>query len=170
MAGSTAALLSLGPELMLLCGLISAATFGYLVEKDLMLLPKVFLFLHSFSYSLLDGHLGDLWQFSPSTGQWTFKSGSPTIDTTGTYTYDATAAPGSRSAMAYWSDDEFLWMFGGEGYTNNSGPSGLTNDLWKYDFQNPRWTWVSGSYELGQPGSYNNQADDHSNSDHSTFG
>lgn len=42
-----------------------------------------------------------------------------------------------------------LWLFGGIGLAA-AGPSGLLNDLWKFDGAN--WTWVSGSNETGDFG------------------
>ena len=85
------------------------------------------------------GSLGDLWQFSPSTNEWTWMGGSSTpgdIGQPGVYgTLGKPAAgnfPGSRYYVASWADSSGdFWLFGGLGQdANNTG--GSLNDLWKF--------------------------------------
>jgi hypothetical protein len=120
-----------------------------------------------------DGNDGynDLWKFSG--GQWTWVSGSNSLDAYSSYgTKGSPAAsnvPGARYGASGWADGSGnLWLFGGTEYFLDSiPPSGSTsspvNDLWK--FSGDQWSWVSGSNSgsleppvygtLGQPSSSN---------------
>jgi len=100
------------------------------------------------------GRLNDLWRFDGVN--WTWISGSNTINQIGTYgtkgVAHATNIPGSRRKSTGWIDsDQSLWLFGGSGYANN-GTLGYLNDLWKFDGVN--WTWISGSNIVNQSGTY----------------
>jgi N-acetylneuraminic acid mutarotase len=100
------------------------------------------------------GALNDLWKYS--NGEWTWESGSQSIDQSGVYGMQGLPAPGNvpgaRSAAVGWTDATgSLWLFGGTGY-NAGGTSGWLNDLWKYS--NGQWTWISGAAQLSQPGIY----------------
>jgi N-acetylneuraminic acid mutarotase len=104
------------------------------------------------------GELNDLWKFSPTTSQWTWVSGSDTINQAGIYGTKGTAAPtnvpGARWMAVSWIDsNNTLWLFGGAGYDRVGGFGGL-NDLWKFDPATSQWIWVSGSDTANQPGSY----------------
>jgi N-acetylneuraminic acid mutarotase len=95
------------------------------------------------------GSLGDLWQFSPGTGLWTWVSGSNIANTAGIYgTLGLAAAgnvPGARSGSVSWTDTAGnLWLWGGGG-NDSSGNDGGLNDLWKYGLASGLWTWISGS-------------------------
>jgi hypothetical protein len=110
------------------------------------------------------GDMNDLWEFSPSTDQWTWMGGSPTVsscmryssedifcDQTGSYGTLGTAAQGNippgRSNASTWTDSAGnLWLFGG----NSNDPSQvfagiIYNDLWKFNPASGEWTWVGGS-------------------------
>ncbi|NVM05137.1 MAG: hypothetical protein HWN67_22645 [Candidatus Helarchaeota archaeon] len=64
----------------------------------------------------------------------------------------ASNVPGARDDSISWIDsNNTLWLFGGYGYNNVTGPNYL-NDLWKFDGAN--WTWESGNYSLNQRGTY----------------
>jgi hypothetical protein len=82
------------------------------------------------------GQLNDLWQYNPTIGNWTWESGSNTINQLGTYGTLGVAAganiPGSRGGSANWIDSSGnLWLFGGNGPL--SGVNGSFGDLWKYE-------------------------------------
>jgi N-acetylneuraminic acid mutarotase len=82
------------------------------------------------------GDLGDLWEFSPATGLWTWIDGPATAGYAGDYGVKGTAAfsnaPGGRQAAAPWVDAAGdLWLLGGLGVDSNGNP-GYFNDLWKY--------------------------------------
>jgi hypothetical protein len=117
-----------------------------------------------------DNYLGDLWRYSNS--QWTWMSGSSTLNSTGVYgskgVSSANNRPGSRHSPVSWVDSNgSLWLFGGYGYnsTNTNGmsfifflmklkgvPVGYLSDLWRYS--NSQWTWMSGDSKLYTPGVY----------------
>ena len=94
------------------------------------------------------GTLNDLWQFSPSTGLWTWMSGASGNNARGVYGAQGVASssnvPGSRYGASAWTDASGdLWLFGGYGY-DASGSVGKLNDLWRYAPSSGQWTWVSG--------------------------
>jgi N-acetylneuraminic acid mutarotase len=103
-------------------------------------------------------YLNDLWMFTPSTGEWTWVSGSNSVEQPGVYgTQGVPAAgnvPGAHSSAVSWTDASGnLWLFGGWGYDAN-GLLGDLNDLWKYTPSTGEWTWMSGSNSANQPGVY----------------
>lgn len=107
------------------------------------------------------GDLNDLWEYTPSTRQWTWVSGSNVTAAAGVYGTQNTAAsgnvPGARYGAAYWIDTSGnLWLFGGYGY-DSSGSVGDLNDLWKYTPGSGQWTWVSGSEVRSAGGVYGSQ-------------
>jgi N-acetylneuraminic acid mutarotase len=89
----------------------------------------------------IDGHgveaaLNDLWEFNPSTKDWTWVGGSSTGNQPGLYgTLDDPAAgniPGGRYYPPSWIDGSGnLWLFGGLGLDAN-GDLGYLNDVWRY--------------------------------------
>jgi hypothetical protein len=102
------------------------------------------------------GHLNDLWQYNISSNQWTWMSGSNTINQRGIYGTQGipsnTSIPGSRRQPASWTDKENnLWLFGGAG---GFSPTIFLNDLWKYNVSTNGWTWISGSNNVNQVGVY----------------
>ncbi len=91
-----------------------------------------------------------------ANNQWTWISGSNTVNQPGTYGTETTAAsadtPGARVSASTWNDAAGdLWLFGGYG-SDSTGASGDLNDLWK--FSDHKWMWVSGSKSIEQPGTY----------------
>ena len=94
------------------------------------------------------GKLNDLWQYSPSSGQWTWVGGEVVANATAVYgtlgTASASIVPGARQAASAWIDASGnLFLFGGVGY-DLSGGVGNLNDLWSYSPSTSEWTWVSG--------------------------
>ncbi len=100
------------------------------------------------------GNLNDLWRWDGA--DWTWVSGSNSVNQSGTYgtlqTADAANRPGGRSASVSWvnSSGDF-WLFGGSGY-DSSGNNGRLNDLWRWD--GTQWSWMSGSSGTNQSASY----------------
>ena len=103
------------------------------------------------------GPRNDLWQFDPSTSEWTWMGGSSQIPCVvlyqgtfdpleevkcginGTYGSVGTPAagnlPGSRESSVTWTDSSGnLWLFGGGGLPA-TGTGGDLNDLWVYQPQ-----------------------------------
>jgi N-acetylneuraminic acid mutarotase len=107
------------------------------------------------------GRLNDLWQYTPSTRQWTWVSGGNGDNASGLYgTLSAASAsnvPGARYAASSWIDASGnLWLFGGFGY-DSSGAVGSLNDLWRYSPSSGQWTWVSGGNGDNASGVYGTQ-------------
>jgi hypothetical protein len=99
------------------------------------------------------GYLNDLWKFNPSTGLWTWISGSSSANQPGSYGMQGVAAisnmPSGRYAQGGAADPSGnFWVFGGR------SNSGLMNDLWKYSVTKGEWTWVSGSSSANNAGVY----------------
>lgn len=100
----------------------------------------------------------DLWKYTPSTGQWTWVSGSNVPNAGGVYgtmgTAAATNVPGARGGMVVWTDNAGrFWVFGGWGFDSQSG-RGELSDLWRYDVATGYWTWVNGSTLRATAGVY----------------
>jgi N-acetylneuraminic acid mutarotase len=107
------------------------------------------------------GDLNDLWEFSPSLGQWAWMSGNSTMPCTalgncttrpGVYGTKGTPAasntPGSRESPAAWTDKAgHLWLFGGDG-KDAAGNYGYLNDLWEFDPSTNQWAWMGGESTL----------------------
>jgi galactose oxidase-like protein len=104
---------------------------------------------------------GDLWQYNPTSGLWTWVGGSSTANAAGVYgTQRAGAAgnsPGARVFATTWQDaGGNFWLFGGRGYAQ-PGSIGSLNDLWKYDVASGLWIWIGGSSSIGASGTYGSQ-------------
>lgn len=105
------------------------------------------------------GSLGDLWKYDGA--QWTWMSGTTTVGTGGTWgvkgvtsTSLNTIKPSARLRATSWVDNAgTLWLFGGTG-KDSDNISGYLNDLWKFEPNIGRWTWVSGSNIRSQAGTY----------------
>jgi len=122
------------------------------------------------------GYLNDLWEFDPSTSEWTWMRGSSTLGTDGlglpgVYgtlgTPAAANIPGSREFAMNWTDSSgHFWLFGGEGNDGSvttlgsitTSDFGYLNDLWMFDPSTSEWTWMGGSSTVptgsGNPGVY----------------
>jgi len=112
------------------------------------------------------GYLDDLWEFNPSTREWTWMGGSGTVGQPGVYGTLGTPAagnvPGCRNRARSWTDSSGnLWLFGGYG-ADSTGTFGYLNDLWEFNPSTREWAWMAGSSSIpaanggqpGQPGVY----------------
>lgn len=105
-----------------------------------------------------------MWQYSPSTNQWTWMGGDPASSqgpgindfqtVGGVYGTQGVPSPyntpGQRYGAVSWTDhDGNFWLFGGFGYIGTE--FGDLNDLWKYDPSAKEWEWVSGSNKFACP-------------------
>jgi hypothetical protein len=99
-------------------------------------------------------YMNDMWVFDVQTSQWTWVSGTASLDffnpqwstSYGSLGVSSTDnLPGPRRHAATWTDnDGNLWMQGGYGVI--PGPSaGLLNDLWKFDVGARSWAWMGGT-------------------------
>ncbi len=113
------------------------------------------------------GMLNDLWEFSPSTGLWSWIAGSNTlVPMTGpTVWYGEWAVygqlgvpapgnvPGGREGGSGWVDASGnLWTMGGWGYDQH-GFYGFLNDMWEFNIQTRDWTWMGGFAGASSEGS-----------------
>jgi N-acetylneuraminic acid mutarotase len=105
-----------------------------------------------------ENYLNDLWEFTPSSGVWSWQSGASVAEASGSYGTLGRAAssnaPGARAASAAWADASGnLWLFGGFGF-DSSGNLNDMNDVWQFNLAAGSWTWVNGSDLGGAGGSY----------------
>lgn len=101
------------------------------------------------------GDLNDLWKFDVTTNQWTWVSGSNTINPAMVYgTMGVTTTsnvPNGRMGGTTWTDNAGnLWLYGGY----NAAGNRYQADLWKYDIAIDQWTWISGSSSFNIAGVY----------------
>ncbi|MGH9616497.1 MAG: kelch repeat-containing protein [Acidobacteriaceae bacterium] len=94
----------------------------------------------------------------PAPGEWTWISGSNTVNQLGAYgTEDVPAASnvaGGRYGAVTWTGASgSLWLFGGFSIVDGRN----LNDLWEYS--GDKWTWVGGSNLPGQLGAYGTQGE-----------
>lgn len=102
-------------------------------------------------------NLSDLWKFTISTLEWTWKKG-PKTDVVGIYGTKGTAAaannPGARNSALGWKDATGnLWLFAGRGYNENYANAPL-QDLWRYNMSTNQWVWMEGTKLQNQNGIY----------------
>jgi len=100
--------------------------------------------------------LGDMWEYTPSSGKWTLISGSDqSANLTELYgssgVFDSSYTPGSRDSAVNWVDSSGnFWLFGGVGMTSN--------ELWEFNPSTKKWAWISGStIPAGASGVYGSQ-------------
>ncbi len=109
------------------------------------------------------GMLNDLWEFDPSTNQWTWVAGSSALgancfpgrgwsscDEPGVYgtlgTPGAGNIPKGRNQAATWTDTHGnFWLFGGWGWDITAQARYYFNDLWEFNPSTNHWTWMGGS-------------------------
>jgi len=106
----------------------------------------------------------DVWEFNPSTSEWTWMAGSNSSPAFGFVpavpgalgTPAPGSTPGSRVSAATWVDkSNHFWLFGGSGtlvgapgspYAGQTFTVGaMPNDLWEFDPSTLEWTWMGGS-------------------------
>jgi hypothetical protein len=120
---------------------------------------------HGYDVNRMSDNLNDLWEYSPSTGHWTWVSGSNTVDQAGNYgptmgVGSTTTVPGARYSAVSWTDTHGnFWLFGGLGLDSN-GKVGSLNDLWEGSNSSGQWIWTwmgpVGSDVAGASGAYGN--------------
>jgi N-acetylneuraminic acid mutarotase len=115
----------------------------------------------------LENDLNELWEFSPTSNQWTWVAGTaggvpnsfgnpgPPSGSYGTLgVASPNNHPGGRDGGTGWVDDAGnFWLFGGEG-NDSTGTYGALNDLWEFSSANKQWTWVGGDNTAWQGAVY----------------
>jgi PKD repeat protein len=100
------------------------------------------------------GDMNALWKYDVGTNEWTWMTGSNSLNQPGTYGTQGVPSilntPGAREETAgAWTDNAGdLWLFGGYNIGLN------WNDLWRYHIATNEWTWMKGSQFSAQPGVY----------------
>jgi hypothetical protein len=88
--------------------------------------------------------------------QWTWVSGSDTVDQLGNYEQGQTNYPGARDSAVTWTDSSGnFWLFGGYGFGSSDLDYGYLNDLWMFD--GTSWTLISGNGSIDQHGYYSGE-------------
>lgn len=105
------------------------------------------------------GALNDLWKYTIGNNQWTWMNGTSSANQNGTYgtlgVPNPANMPGGRSYSQVWRDASGnFWLMGGDGYDALAPTSGPLSDLWKFDPIGNAWTWVKGSSNQSQNGTY----------------
>jgi len=99
------------------------------------------------------GELNDLWEFNPTTKEWTWMGGSNTVGSKGGQpgvygtlgSAAATNIPGGRYWATSWTDNSGqFWLYGGEGFDAQGNYAHL-DDLWKLNPATQEWTWMGGN-------------------------
>jgi hypothetical protein len=113
------------------------------------------------------GMLNDLWEYSPSSGQWTWIGGASTYGSNcfgydlggpneqncvgpGVYgtmgTPSVANIPSGRTGATSWTDQNGnYWMFGGWGYDISSQVEYFFNELWMFSPSTKQWTLMGGN-------------------------
>ncbi len=104
------------------------------------------------------GSLDDLWEYSSSTGRWTWVSGDTTTDVAPVYgsvgVESASNTPGGRWGGAAWIDDiGNLWLSGGQLPVDTR----QVGDLWRFNVSSGNWTLMGGTTDPGTPPVYSEQ-------------
>jgi N-acetylneuraminic acid mutarotase len=91
----------------------------------------------------------DLWEYTPSTGEWTWMSGYEYSGIVGSYGTLGVPSPqnlpGPRTSGLTWTDHSGnLWLLGGSGNVSVS-VGGVMSDLWEFSPSTKEWTWQGGS-------------------------
>ena len=103
------------------------------------------------------GVLNDLWEFDPSTNQWTWQGGGSTIPGSGyglggvfgtQGVFSSSNHPGGLMFEVAWHDhNDHTWLFGGWGDDAND-TNGLPNNLWQFESSPVEWAWMDGSSDF----------------------
>lgn len=107
-----------------------------------------------YKYNQLSTSLyNDFWKYEPSTSEWTWLNGynsTVNLDELGVYqakNEGTLPEPGSRNGGLEWTDlDGNLWVMGGS--QGSSASSGFLNDIWTYNTEKERWTYLLGNTDV----------------------
>lgn len=109
------------------------------------------------------GYMNDLWKFNPSNKQWTWVSGSNTVQgaQSAIYGTQGMAGPGNvplgLAEATGWTDSAGnLWLFGGANIVATGIQAfGIYNNLWEFTPSIGQWKWVrGGGATYNQPANY----------------
>ncbi len=109
--------------------------------------------------------LNDVWMYDPNpgsafSGNWAFMKGTSLRNEEGVFGMQGEPATANRppnlSGAVGWADASGnLWLFGGLFYPDVGSPiPSKRNDLWRFDIENRRWTWMKGTAVTNAAGVY----------------
>lgn len=105
-----------------------------------------------------NSYLDNLWRYDPGTNQWTWITGTNTLNALPVYGTQGlpagTNTPGARGSGSAWKDAAGnLWLYAG-----SARPDGFDfetlGDLWKFDIAQGQWVWAGGTQSYMQPPIY----------------
>ena len=101
----------------------------------------------------LTGHLSDLWRHNEL--MWCWIGGPMDADQPSSFEHVGIEWPGGRSLASSWVDVGAAFVFGGE-YDCAESASGkcFSDDLWRFDSADERFTWAAGSQAANSFGAY----------------
>jgi type II secretory pathway pseudopilin PulG len=100
----------------------------------------------------------DTWSYDVNTNQWTWVHGPQLTNQPAVYgdlnSASAANVPGARNLIAsyYHPETRLFYLYGGLGFTADQ--FGSLNDLWSYSPDSNEYTWISGTPDTNNVGSY----------------
>ena len=85
----------------------------------------------------------DLWEYNPSTKEWTWINGSD-VDNPMPSKLTGSSIPGGRSNGVQFVLNDTIYIYGGDGI-DSTGNEAILNDLWRFDFTSNNWVWLKGA-------------------------
>lgn len=102
------------------------------------------------------GPLSDLWQLEMESMTWKWIEGSSVFNNSGLYgiegVEDSSNFPGARSGGGSWTQDGYVYIFGGSG--RGKEEQGLLSDVWQLAMISMTLTWMKGSSTPNNFGEY----------------
>jgi N-acetylneuraminic acid mutarotase len=115
------------------------------------------LYLFGAPGAFINSTRNDLWEYNPSTNNWTWLKGVNSAYVQGQYGSLGVTAntnmPGGRFGGSSWVYNNKLYLFGGYGLATTA-TAGNLNDLWEYDALTNNFTWIKGRNVINKPGIY----------------
>jgi type IX secretion system substrate protein/galactose oxidase-like protein len=99
------------------------------------------------------GDLGDMWRYSPATGQWAWMGGTQAANAHAVYGTQGVESPGNfpggRWTYTHWMSGNYLYLSGGLSFS-----TGDFSDVWQFNLNTNYWSWVGGDSGVVDTGVY----------------
>jgi gliding motility-associated-like protein len=99
----------------------------------------------------------DIWSYNISNNLWAWQGGSQSTNFIGNFgtlgIVAPTNEPPARASYTKWQDANNFYLFAG--ITNFGMDSLGLNDIWKFDKNTKLWTWISGTNQVDDDGTFN---------------